>query len=78
MLSIFGSPIRKAIKKTLDNRIKNAEVAYKAEMKNLNDNHKKSVKQEVVEHKRKLLIMDAERYNRQDEILQKRVKDIIG
>lgn len=78
MLNFFKSPVRRAIEKYLENRIKTHESAYKAEVANVEKNAEAEVAKIKNEYLATLTQVDINAENRKHEILEKRVKDIFA
>mgnify|MGYP006921296485 CR=1 FL=1 len=76
MFNFFKSPVRRAIDAHIANRIKNAEIAYKSEVKNAEQTlaNKKSVA--LAEFHKSIKVMNADHQTRKSQILNKRVADI--
>lgn len=75
---LFGSPIRRALKKTLNNRIKNAEIALKAETKNLAEVKANAKAAAIAQYKNEMQNIHRQHKSRGEEIITKRVNDILG
>lgn len=74
----FQSSVRSEVMKVINNRIKNAEIAYKAEVKDLKKQHNSRLAQIMKDVADTLQKLRAEYVARKNEILQKRVADILA
>lgn len=78
MWYFFGSPIRREVMRIINNRIRNAEIAYKAEIKTMNQQKHAKLQAYLKEFQANLKTLRAEWDTRKKELLDKRVGDILA
>lgn len=75
--TLFGSPIRRELNKIISNRIRNAEIAFRAEQKTLHEQKKQAEKALFEKLKDEHKSIKENHETRKQEVLTKRVNDIL-